>query len=53
MDVHNGFDPEKLASTLLQQGFHDIQTDPCFVIRKEMSNNIIKEFPVFLMTALR
>jgi ubiquinone/menaquinone biosynthesis C-methylase UbiE len=53
MDVHKGFDPEKLLAILLQQGFHDIQIVPCFVIRKEVSVEIIKEYPVFLMTALR
>ena len=53
MDVHKGFDPEKLFAILLQQGFHDIQIAPCFVIRKEVSVEIIKEYPVFLMTALR
>ena len=53
MDVHKGFDPEKLLAILLQRGFHDIQSVPCFVIRKEESVEIIKEYPVFLMTALR
>jgi tRNA (cmo5U34)-methyltransferase len=53
IDVHKGFDPEKLLAILLQQGFHDIQFEPCFVIRKEVSVEIIKEYPVFLMTALR
>jgi len=53
MDVHKGFDPEKLLAILLQQGFHDIQIAPCFVIRKEVSADKIKEYPVFLMTANR
>jgi ubiquinone/menaquinone biosynthesis C-methylase UbiE len=53
MDVHKGFDPEKLLAILLQQGFHDIQIVPCFVVRKEVSVEIIKEYPVFLMTAFR
>ena len=53
IDVHKGFDPEKLLAILLQQGFQDIQIDPCFVIRKEVSVEIIKEYPVFLMTAHR
>jgi len=53
MDVHKGFDPEKLLAILLQQGFHDIQFEPCFVIRKEVSMEIIKEYPAFLMTARR
>jgi len=53
IDVHKGFDPEKLLAILLQQGFHDIQIVPCFVIRKEVSAELIKEYPVFLMTAHR
>jgi ubiquinone/menaquinone biosynthesis C-methylase UbiE len=53
LDVHKGFDPEKLLAILLQQGFHDIQIAPCFVIRKEISVEKIKEYPVFLMTAQR
>jgi ubiquinone/menaquinone biosynthesis C-methylase UbiE len=53
VDVHKGFDPEKLLAVLLQQGFRDIQFEPCFVIRKEVSSEIINEYPVFLMTAHR
>jgi ubiquinone/menaquinone biosynthesis C-methylase UbiE len=53
MDVHKGFDPEKLLAILLQQGFRDIQIAPCFVIRKEISAEKIMEYPVFLMTAVR
>jgi ubiquinone/menaquinone biosynthesis C-methylase UbiE len=53
MSVHRGFDPEKITSILLQQDFHDIQIDPCFIIRKEVSPDKIKEYPLFLMTAHR
>jgi len=53
MDVHKGFDPEKLTSVLLETGFHEIQYQPCFIIRKEISAEKIKEFPVFLLTAIR
>jgi ubiquinone/menaquinone biosynthesis C-methylase UbiE len=52
-NVHRGFAPEKLTAILLQQGFRDIKIDPCFVIRKEVSAEIFKEYPVFLMTAFR
>src|ERR1035437_702468 len=51
MDVHKGFDPDKLASILLEQDFYDIQIDPSFVIRKEIAADKVKEYPVFLMTA--
>jgi len=53
MNVHHGFDPEKLIAILRQQDFHDIQIDPCFVIRKEVSADKIMEYPVFLMKAYR
>jgi tRNA (cmo5U34)-methyltransferase len=51
MNVHKGFDPEKLTAVLCQQGFHDTDVSPCFVIRKEISAETIKEYPVFLLTA--
>ncbi len=53
MNVHHGFEPENFTSLLLQQGFHEIQIDPCFVIRKEIPADKIKEYTVFLMTAYR
>ena len=36
---------------LHHEGFHDTAVSPCFIIRKEISADNIKEFPVFLMTA--
>jgi len=51
INVHYGFDPEKLTSTLFQQGFHDTVVVPCFVIRKEVIAEEIKEYPIFLLTA--
>jgi tRNA (cmo5U34)-methyltransferase len=53
MNVHTGFDPEKLKSILIQEGFHNIQIDPCYIIRKEVSADKIREYPVFLMAAHR
>jgi tRNA (cmo5U34)-methyltransferase len=53
VDVHKGFDPKELLAILLQQGFHDINIEPCFIIRKEVFADKIKEYPVFLMTANR
>jgi predicted methyltransferase len=52
-DVHHGFDPEKLTTVLLQEGFNNVKVESCFVIRKEVSENKIKEYPVFLITAYR
>ncbi|MCX6250664.1 MAG: class I SAM-dependent methyltransferase [Bacteroidetes bacterium] len=53
LNVHRGFNPEDLTSILLKQGFNDIKIAPCFVIRKEVSAEIIKEYPVFVLTAFR
>ena len=50
-NVHRGFEPEKLTTILHQQGFHDTDVSSCFIIRKEISADNIKEFPVFLLTA--
>jgi len=52
-DVHHGFDPDHLKEILHQQGFHKCQVEPCFVMKKELSAGMIKEYPVFLMTAYR
>jgi ubiquinone/menaquinone biosynthesis C-methylase UbiE len=53
MNVHRGFDPDNLTAILLKEGFSDSKIAPCFVIRKEVSEENIKEYPVFLMTAFR
>jgi ubiquinone/menaquinone biosynthesis C-methylase UbiE len=53
LDVHYGFDPDHLKEILHQQGFHECQVVPCFVIRKELTAERIMEYPVFLMTSYR
>ncbi len=53
MEVHRGFDPEKLSTTLIQQGFHNTQVLPSFVIRKEPSPGKITEYPVFLLSTFK
>jgi tRNA (cmo5U34)-methyltransferase len=52
-NVHRGFDPEKLTTVLKMEGFNNINVAGCFIIRKEVPENKIKEYPVFLMTAAR
>jgi tRNA (cmo5U34)-methyltransferase len=52
-DVHSGFDPDKLIELLISLGFHDTKASPCFVIRKEISAENSKEYPVFLLTAMK
>ena len=51
--VHFGFDPENLAENLHLQGFSKTSITPCFVMRKVLSTEKTKEFPVFLLTALK
>ena len=53
LNVYHGFDPEDLGSILAYHGFHHISHAECFVIRKEVSPEKIKEYPIFLMTATR
>jgi ubiquinone/menaquinone biosynthesis C-methylase UbiE len=49
---HQGFEEEQLKTTLEKAGFSHITTHPCFVVRK-MIHNSLREYPVFLMTALK
>ena len=51
MTVHHGIDPEILSQVFLQQGFVDITITPSFTIRKEISENKFKDYPLFLLTA--
>ena len=51
--VHFGFDPEKLTEIVNQQGFINPAISPCFIIRKEISADQKKEYPVFLLTAFK
>lgn len=53
LDVHRGFDPEQLKEQFLKQGFVETSISHCFVIRKEVTSGEIKEYPVFLITAVR
>jgi tRNA (cmo5U34)-methyltransferase len=52
-NVHRGFDPEKLMEILHLQGFRDMTVSPCFIIRKEVSKAELREYPVFLLTAVK
>ena len=52
-DVHRGFDPELLSERLITEGFGKIAISPCFVIRKELPSKEIKEYPVFLISAVK
>jgi 2-polyprenyl-3-methyl-5-hydroxy-6-metoxy-1,4-benzoquinol methylase len=53
LNVHHGFDTEKLKSLLFKLDFRDITIEPCFVIRRENSMKNISEYPLFIMTAIK
>ncbi len=50
---HKGFDPAKLSELLSKAGFNNISHRQCFVINKEISDSVKKQFKVFLLTANR
>ena len=52
-DVHHGFDPENLEKILWNQGFQSCKVVPCFVITKEITPGNFREYPVFLMSAVK
>lgn len=45
VDVHWGFDPEKLMKIFSNIGFEQVKAQPCFEVRREPS----KSYPVFLL----
>jgi len=51
VDVHPGFEPDKLTLILEEQGFKSIHFSHCFVIRKQSESGAHKEYPLFLLTA--
>jgi len=50
---HNGFDVETLSSILGKHHFKNILHKQCFVIKREMSIDEVKQFPLFLLVANR
>lgn len=50
IDVHLGFDTEKLKNQLLTIGFEDCKDEECFVIKRPDDQGAVKEFPIFLLT---
>jgi 2-polyprenyl-3-methyl-5-hydroxy-6-metoxy-1,4-benzoquinol methylase len=49
---HMGFEPEKLVQILSSSGFEQISIRPCYTVKK-MIGEQLKDFPVFLLTALK
>jgi tRNA (cmo5U34)-methyltransferase len=50
---HKGFDPEELVKLVAKTGFKNISYRKCFVINKQISDSVTKQFEVFLLTANR
>ena len=51
IEVHHGFDPEKLVRQVEACGFGNPVLRKCFVIKKETTAGSFSEYPVFLLTA--
>ena len=49
---HHGFDTKALENMRGNAGFHSVTTRNCFMVKK-MINATQREFPVFLMTAIK
>lgn len=47
---HKGFDVTQLVKDAEECGFRNAQSSDCYVIKKQVGNNI-REFPVFLLVA--
>jgi ubiquinone/menaquinone biosynthesis C-methylase UbiE len=50
---HKGFDPGELARRIANYGFENVKHKQCYVIKRESPNGTTKEYPVFLLTALK
>lgn len=48
---HKGFDIAELSGILGKHGFTNITSDKCFVINKKISDDVTKQFDVFLLIA--
>lgn len=50
---HKGFDPVELSKLVAKTGFKNISYRKCYVINKQISESVTKQFEVFLLTANR
>jgi tRNA (cmo5U34)-methyltransferase len=48
---HKGFDVDQLGQKLEKMGYINIESKPCFTIRREDEKGEKKEYPIFLLTA--
>ena len=51
VDVHLGFDPEKLKKELQVVGFQKVNYGQCYTVRRKVPGEHPKLFPIFLLTA--
>jgi tRNA (cmo5U34)-methyltransferase len=49
---HYGFDTEELSLLLTRYGFKNISHRKCFTVRRQVSDDKIKEFDIFLLIAI-
>jgi tRNA (cmo5U34)-methyltransferase len=47
---HKGFNVEVLQDEMMAAGFKQVVAQPCYTIKKTV-NNILREYPIFLMTS--
>lgn len=50
---HLGFEPEILARQIRDHGFGTVLHNPCYTVRREPANGPAREYPVFLLTAVK
>jgi tRNA (cmo5U34)-methyltransferase len=48
---HKGFDPEILSEAISGYNFTDLNCEKCYSIKKQVTENVIKQFDVFLLIA--
>jgi ubiquinone/menaquinone biosynthesis C-methylase UbiE len=53
VDVHLGFDPERLKNELIIAGFKNVNFEQCYTVKREIAGDAPKSFPIFLLTATK
>jgi ubiquinone/menaquinone biosynthesis C-methylase UbiE len=48
---HNGIDIELLCRDVQRAGFAKCQHELCFTVKRQLDNGIVKEFPIFFLSA--
>lgn len=51
--AHNGFDRDEFSAWLEDVGFGEIKTQTAHVINRSDSNGVFREYPIFLITAVK